>query len=104
MSEPSDSRRLNLRESLLKFLEPIRSQPGKEKGASHVSEARQECGESLMAPPHKFAERAVCFTVSVAAAAAQMTRHLSLPAAAGLHLLKKNIRSPTEKSKMLHFL
>jgi hypothetical protein len=37
-------------------------------------------------------------------AAARMTRHLSLPAAAGLHLLKKNIRSPTEKSKMLHFL
>ena len=64
MSEPSDSRRLNLRESLLKFLEPIRSQPGKEDSASHVSAARQErrgVPDSLF---RQTCRTYVCFTVS----------------------------------------
>ncbi len=64
MSEPSDSRRLNLRESLLKFLEPIRSQPGKENSASHVSAARQErrgVPDSLF---RQTCRTYVCFTVS----------------------------------------
>ena len=104
MSEPSDSRRLNLRESLLKFLETIGSQPGKEDSASHVSAARQERGESQMTPPHKFAERAVRFTETGCCCSSSDDPSLAFAGGSGAALLKKNIRSPTEKSKMLHFL
>ena len=95
---------MNLRESLLKFLEPIGSQTGKEDSASHVSAARQERGESLMAPPHKFAERAVRFTETGCRCSSSDDPSLESAGGSGAALLKKNIRSPTEKSKMLHFL